>query len=348
MDAAAEAETPPDLPNNNTGPKGAAPAAESLGRDPSPQGVTHAVEEADVTRATSLEDLPHSAKDMLAAALGGGTTLQHDTAMQDASEAIAADAIQHVATEKVAPNMQAVHEKQQGAQHDAQGCTGGEADGQTQRVAQASRQPEGGIHAAADTLMQEASQPPHTQQAAQVCADTCMQDAVESADKGTDNTHSADLSMQDASQLDEEPQQHTRTIIEDAHNAVEAPSGQQECMPIHEAALSADMMGQQPASRGAEQAPMATVAAATLQRNEMQSEVIMPGMGADSAPQDIMRPSSAGAAMDDMQLAGVAAETLARSASAPLLSKECVQAAPTEAIVSEEQPPEGGHDPEAN
>ena len=354
MDAAAEAETPPDLPNNSTGPKGACPAAGSLQRGSSPEDVTHAAKGADVPRASSQKDMPHSAEDMPAAALGGGTTLQHDTIMQDASEATAADAIQHAASEQVIHNMQIVHGKQQSAHHDVQGCTRGEAEGQMQHLMQASMQPVGAVHANADTLMQEASQPSDAQQAAPVCVDACMQNAVDSADGGTDNTHCADPGMQDASQRDDEPQQHnTRAHVDivDVHTAAEAPSGPQESMPMHEAALSVDMMGLQPASRGAEQVPMPPEASAALQCNVVQSEVMMPGVGADSAPQDIMRPSSAGTTMSDTQLAPVGAETLARSASAPLLSKDCVEAALTEAIASEEQhaaAPEGGHDPGAN
>ena len=204
-----------------------------------------------------------------------------------------------------------------------------------QHLMQASRQPAGAEYATADMLMQEALQPPHAQPPAPVCADTCMQDAVDSADGGTDSTLCADAGRRDASQPDEEPQQHSiRAIVEDVHIAVEAPSDQQECMPMHEATLSVDMVRLQPASTGTEQAPKAPVAA-------------------DSARQEIMRPSSAGMAMGDMQLAplGAAAETLARSASAPLLSKDCVEAAPIETTASEEQhaaAPEGGHDPGAN
>ena len=274
--------------------------------------------------------------------------------MQDASEATAADAIQHAAPEKVISNMQAICAKQQGAHHDAQGHLGGEAEGQTQHLAQDSRQPEAAEHPTADTLMHEASQPPHAQQAAPACADTCMQDTVDTAAGGTDNTHCADPSMQDESQLDEEPQQHsTRANVKIAvvHTAAEAPLVQQECMPMHETAMSVDMMGPQPVNKGAEQDPIVSVAAAALHCNAMQPEVIMPGAGADSAPQEIMRPSSAGTAMGDLQLAPIASDTLARSASAPLLSKDRLEAAPTEAIASEEQHaavPEGGHVPGAN
>ena len=249
--------------------------------------------------------------------------------MQNASEATAADAIQQTAPEQVIPNMQAVCKKQQGPHHDAHGRSGSDASGQIQHLMQASRQPAGAEYAVADTLMQEALQPPHPQLAAPVCADTCMQDTVVTADGGTDNTHCADPSMQDASQPDKEPQQHSaRAIIEDEHISAEAPSGQHECMLMHEAAMSVDMMGSQPASRGAEQRPMGPVAAAAVQCDAMQSEIIMPGMGAESAPQEIMRPSSAGTSMGDMQLAPMESETLARSASAPLLSKDCVEAAP--------------------
>ena len=319
--AAAEAKTPPDFIINSTAPKGTAPSAKLLQRHPSPQDVTHAAEEADGMRAVLQEDLSYSAEDKPAAAYTGGTTLQHDTMMQDASEATAADAIQHGAPEQVIPNMQAICEKQQGAHHEAQGRSGGEVAGQMQHLMQASRQPAGAEYATADMLMQEALQPPHAQPPAPVCADTCMQDAVDSADGGTDSTLCADAGRRDASQPDEEPQQHSiRAIVEDVHIAVEAPSDQQECMPMHEATLSVDMVRLQPASTGTEQAPKAPVAAAAaLQCDAMHSEVIMPGMGADSAPQEIMRPSSAGMAMGDMQLAplGAAAETLARSASAP-------------------------------
>ena len=354
MDATAEAGTPPALPTNETGPKGTDPSAESLQKDSSPQDVTHAAEEADATRAAFQTDLSHSAEDMPAAAPDGGRTLQHDTIMQDASEATAAGAIQHAATEQVILNMQTVCEKQQGAHHDAQGHTGGEAEGKTQRLAQASRQPEGGIHATADTLMQEASQPPHVQQAALVCVDACMQDEVGTADGGTDNTHGADSGIQHNTQPNEELQQHsTRANVKIAavHSAAEAPAGQQQCMHMQQEALSVDMMGPQPANESAEQEPIVSIAAAALQCDAVQSEVIMPGMGADSAPHDIMRPSSVGTAMGDMRLAPTAAETLARSASAPLLSKDCMEAAPTETIASEEQhaaAPEGGYDPGAN
>ena len=350
--AAAQAKTPPDFTTNSTAPKGTAPSAELLQRDPSPQDITHAAEEADGMRAVLQEDLSYSTEDKPAAASTGGTTLQHDTMMQDASEATAAGAVQHAAPEQVILNMQAVCEKQQGAHHDAQGHAGGEGERQMQHLMQAGRQPVGTENATADTLMQEASQPPHAQQAAPVCTDTCMQDTVDTADGGTDNAYCADPSMQDASQPDDEPQQHsTRAVVEDVHITEEPPLGQQECMPMHEAALSADIMGLQSANRGAEEAPMAPVAAAALQCNAMQSEVIVPGMSAESAPQDAMRPSSAGTVMADMQLAPVAAETLARSASAPLLSKDCVEAASTETIASEEQHAathEGGHDPGAN
>ena len=352
MNTAAEAGTPPDLPCIDTGPQGMATVAQPLQEAPTPQDVTHAAEEANATRASSQNDMAHSADDMPAAP-AGGMTLQPDAVMQDASEAIAADAVQAAAPEVVIPNMQTVSQKLQGAHHDAQGHSGSEAEGQVQHLMQASRQPEGAERAMADMLMQEASQPPHAQQAAPICADTCMQDAAYAADGGINNTHCADLAMHNTSQLDEAPQQHsTRAQIDvvDVHTAAEASVGQQECMPMHEAALSAGTVGLQPASRGADQAPVDPVAAAALQANATQSEAIMPGMGADSAPDELMRPSSAGIVTSEMQLAPVAPETLARSASAPLLSKDCPEAIPAETatVVPVEEHvavPEGGYEP---
>ena len=353
MDAAVEAGTPPDPLISKAGLKSLTPATEPLQRAPIPHDATRAAEVAAATKAVSQKDMSHSTDDMPAAAPAGRVTLQHDTRMQDASEAIAAGAVQHAAPEQVIANMQAAQSTQPGAQHNAQGHAGDEADDQAQHLMQASRQPEGADHATADTVMQEASQPSHAQQAALVCADTCMQDAVDAADGGNNNSHCADPGMQDASQPDEGTQRSTRATdkIMGVQSAAQTPLGQEDCMPTQEDALSADMTDLQPVNRVTRQACMAPEAAAALRYNAMQSEAFMAGVGGDLAPHKTMRPSSAGTVMVDLQPTPLAAETLARSASAPLLSKGSSDAIPRETVAPVEQRtavPEGGNEPGAN